>query len=562
MLGQMAISAVGHLVDPRLSSDLDNYVWDEYVPTAWVAGRNERLSGAYGAFMTPSPAMTSVVGQQSNSFFHDFYNRIHVNPRIVALGNSFDSIQRDVSVWNAYLTSKNLSSIAETGTDGMLLSGVTAPPLTYAPLQEHVYTLTVTLLGPAAIDATYTFNFPGEPVSMSVVGSRVTVWPFAPNWQTPVNETLEWKTQVIRSFDGSEQRRELRTKARRSFSYYMSLSGDSAARFDNFLWGWQNRSFAMPVWMDKRRVTSSVTVGATSISVSTTDRSFAAGGLAILFKDEVTYEIVEVQTVLANTLTLSRQTAQAWPVGTVIYPVVIGQLPTSVAVMRHSDRAISATVDFDCDPVSTNPYIPVATATLTYGGVEVIARQPNWKSGVDNTSEFAYETLDMGTGAVLHYQTEQFPRISRAYKWLLKSRESIRQMRELLGRTRGQLKSVYIPTWHQDLRVVVDIDEAAVSIVVADNDFHLMVGVNLARDRLMVRLVNGTVFYRKILGTSKVAEGTMLTLDSAFGQDILKTSVRNVFMLMRNRLATDKIELQWHTDSVVVTNTPFITVKE
>lgn len=550
------------MVDPRLSGDLDSYVWDEFVPTPWVVGRSERLSGPYGTFMVPLPNMAPIVGQRANSFFHDFYNRIHVNPRTIALGNSFDSIQRDVSVWNAYVTAKNLSSIAESGTDGMLLSGVTTPPLTYTPLEEHVYTLTVTLLGPAAIDAKYTFNFPGEPVIMSVSGSRVTVWPFAPNWQTPVNEILEWKTQVIRSFDGSEQRRGLRTKARRSFSYYMSLSGDSAARFDNFLWGWQNRSFAMPVWMDKRRITSDVSIDATTISVNTTDRSFVAGGLAILFKDEVTYEIVEVLTVLANTLTLSRQTVQAWPVGTAIYPVVIGQLPSSVPVMRHSDRVISATVDFDCDPVSTNPYVPVVSASLTYDGVEVITRQPDWKSGVDNTSDFTYETLDMGTGAVIHYQTEQFPRIRRAYKWLLKSRESVRQMRELLGRTRGQLKSVYVPTWHHDLRVVVDIDESAVSIVVADNDFHLMVGVNAARDRLMLQLVDGTVFYRKILGTSKVAEGTMLTIDSAFGQDIPKTSVRNVFMLMRNRLATDKIELQWHTDSVVTTNTPFITVKE
>lgn len=197
---------------------------------------------------------------------------------------------------------------------------------------------------------------------------------------------------------------------------------------------------------------------------------------------------------------------------------------------------------------------------MTHQGVEVVSRQPNWQGGIDNTFDYVFSTLDTDSGTILWYDSEAFPRINRNYNWLLKDRDAIRKMREMLARRRGRMKAAFVPTWHSDMTLIEDVGALAVSFKVEANEFAEMVGSAPSRQHLVVRLKSGQWLIRQVLSANTVGTETTIVLDSAVGVSFTPSDVQAIHMVMLSRLNTDSISFQ-HTDSVVVVNTPFINIK-
>ncbi|UYM64318.1 hypothetical protein N5938_16070 [Pseudomonas aeruginosa] len=144
----------------------------------------------------------------------------------------------------------------------------------------------------------------------------------------------------------------------------------------------------------------------------------------------------------------------------------------------------------------------------------------------------------------------------------MNGRQQIKAFRQALGRWRGQARALYVPSWHEDFKVTRVIGASDVGIAVEENEFRSMVGVDPARNRLMLRLENGQMFFRKIVGVSTDGTYTLLTIDAPFNQQIEVNQVRALHLLMRCRLATDRVELVWRTSQVATVDTTFTTILE
>lgn len=489
-----------------------------------------------------------------------FYNRILIDPVSLEMGNLLSNQTRSIVVWNGFLVDKQLTGLQRVNDTGISLTQPVAPPYAMRPLEQLTYVLNVSTDGPAVINAQYIWTVDGVDYAAAVSGRRVVIWPYGPNWNGDVTEDLAWLTDVLRSFDGSEQRRSVRTKARRSFSYPFMTARAESARLENLLWGWQNRIYALPVFTDKPRMAADHLQGSTVLNVPTATYSFVKGGLAAVFADERTIEVVEVDSVEVGRLLLTRPLERNWPTGTTVMPMVLGHLPTSVPLARRTSQALTGVLTFTCDPVTVDPYTPDAAAPVLYDDIEVLLRQPNWNSGLSNDFQFQFDTIDQQTGAIVWDQTEEYPRIQRAYTWLLNGRPQILAFREMLGRRRGRAKTLWVPTWHDDFVVQRAIGAADTGIAVLENEFRQMVGVDPTRDRVMIRLRDGSVFYRKIVGLSSDGTNALLTLDAALGREVPAAQVKTIHLLMRSRLATDTITLTWKSDEVATVSAAFITV--
>jgi hypothetical protein len=490
-----------------------------------------------------------------------FYNRILIEPTLLALGNLLSTQQRSIIVWNGFLASKMLSNFQTSNASGINVTQPVVPPYTLRPLELLTYTVAITLDGPAQINAGLTWTIGGTDYTAQITGSRVVVFPFAPHWSNDFTESLEWKTNVIRAYDGSEQRRSLRTKPRRNFSFVATLFGRSPARLESMLWGWQNRQFAIPVWSDRTRLPNTQNAGDTSITLSTSSYSFAAGGMLILYANETSYEVAEIDTVSSGAILLKRPLGFTWPKGTSIIPIVLGHMPTEVSITRHIDDKLSANLQFSTSPDMTDPYMPDAAPATTYDGYEVLLRQPNWSGALDNTFGFEFGTVDGNTGPLAWLTTEKYPRLTRRYTWLFDSRNNILLFRQLLARLRGQAKPILIPTWHQDFVVTKDIGTTDDFVEVYDDGFQLLVGVDPTRSRLVLRLKDGTMIFRKITGLSSPNPGrTSIKIDTQWGRQIKSTDIKALNLLVLMRLATDQVEIVWKSDSVATIDTSFISV--
>lgn len=515
-----------------------------------------------GSGLVTEPAYKIPTGQRQPGVNDTFYNRILLDPSVLELGNLLSNQTRSITLWNGFLEDRDLESFQRTVDDGITINQPVRAPYKLRALEQLTYVLNVSTDGPAIIDAKLTWTVNGVKYQAVVTGRRVVIWPYPPSWDTPVTENLQWLTNILRSYSGKEQRRALRSKPRRSFNYAFKTAREESARLENLLWGWQNRIYALPVWTDRPRLTSEVKRGDLFLALPTATHSFSAGNLAILYSDVRNMEVVEIDSVAPTGLSLKRPAEANWPVRTSVFPVVLGHLPNNVPMTRLSSQAVTGTLGFITDPSVTEPNIPVGTVAVTYNGLEVLLRQPNWKGGLPVEMQYAFETLDQQTGPITWHTTEEFPRIQRAYSWLLSDRTKIDDFRAFLGRRKGQQKAFYLPSWHDDFVITKGVGQADSAIYVKDNEFRLQVGIDPAREVLMIRLVDGTIFFRKIVGISSDGSNTILTLDSPFNRAITVDQFRNAFMLMKTRFATDDVNLVWRSNEVAVVDTTLITVKE
>lgn len=491
-----------------------------------------------------------------------FYNRILIEPSRLEMGNLLSNQTRFVTLWNGFLYNSNLEAVDRFNDPGIALDQPVETPYVLRPLEQLTYVFSITTDGPAVINAHYEWLVDGVVYRAEVVGRRVVLFPYGPNWSTPVTEGLEWMTDVLRSYSGKEQRRSLRTTARRSLSYRMTVTREEAARFENLLWGWQNRTYAVPVWTDKPRLQTNQLQGDILLNLPTANFSFTPNGLAVVFDSERNFEVVEIDTVGGTNLILKRPLERPWLKGTIVYPCLLGHLPTNVATTRLTSNALAASISFDFNPADTDPNLPTGNAPVVYDGLEVITKQPNWVSSLQNDFEYQFATLDQRTGAIEWDTTEEFPRIARKYSWLLKNRNEISDFRRMLRRRHGQLNALRVPTWHDDFIVNQVIGASDTAISVNDNEFRSLVGINPARDRIMIRLRNGQVFYRRLIGLSANPSGVLLTMDNSLGIQVEADQVHMIHLLMRSRLATDRVEIVWRSNEVATVETTFTSVLE
>ncbi len=497
------------------------------------------------------------------SFKDDWYERIHVIPPAIDLLNVVSDQVRTIIIWNAFFVNKTLSAtIFPVATDITVTSPVSTP-YSFKALQTLTYSLTVTAIGSPTIDETLTWVISGEQFNVPVIGRRVIVWPFEPNWLEPFSESLDWLTDVIVSYSGKEQRAQIRSRPRRGFEYSSLLKKESAAQAANLLWGWQNRMYGVPVWFDNSNLTVAASIGTIILSLDTTGRGFFSGGLLLLFNNPLDYEAAEILSFSSSTVTLKIGTLRAWPLGTKVYPINLGRLPADTSYSRITDGVKTLTTSFNFDPVQNDPYIPTAAAPLSFSGYEVILKKPNWASPVDVDSHFDYDILDFSTGAIAATPTREYPQLVRRFEWLLKTRQEILDFRALLGRCKGRAKAAYLPTWFSDFQLYATESSSSVVIRVLNNEFYKMVGVNGALNTLMIQTSGNAPIFRKIDNVTLDVSGFVtLTLSANIGVDLNSTTKPRLSLVHLCRLSSDKIVINWLSNAVATVQANFSLVDQ
>jgi hypothetical protein len=559
LTGFFAKEALYHILNPHLTTDLADYEW------VTLPGETLGPLVTFGTVQNNLPVSTTPnikSGALAGGFFYDYYNRVHIVPKTIDLGNLVNVTQKPFVLWNAHIDAKTLNEVNSNGALGLAVTDFSTMPSDFAPLAEKTYTLTAFTEGPNVINASYQFVFAsGDVAQLDITGQRLIVFPFKPNWESAVTETLEWKTNVLKSYDDSEQRRKLRNKPRRGFEYKFLVKNDAAKLLENMLIGWQSRDFAVPVWMDRGQLTDTAAIGEMTIKLDTTNIGFENGTMALLYNGYDNYEAVTISSFTESQVNISFPLQKTWHIGSMVYPIVVGHLPTSISLMRHTDTVITGQAAFSTNPDITPNNLPVAAAPFTYDGLEVITKQPNWKNGLDNEFLREFYTVDFTVGVRRHIDKHDTTRITRPFGWLLKNKAEIMGFRKLIQRLQGQLKTCWIPSWHNDFKVVDVTPAGALALFIGGTEFYKLVGVNTSRDRIMITLHTGEVYYRKITGMTIVTQGTQLAVDSVFPIQIDPENVKTVHILLRCRMASDKVEIPWRTESIADPTITFTTVK-
>ena len=524
---------------------------------------NLTLVGAGDATEGVPPPLATGIGRRVDTSFDDWYYRIHFYPSQFNLGNLAGRQVRTLTMWNALFEPVDLTAFDLVNGEGINVTEPVTPPSTVLALRVLRYVVEISTDGPPVINAVATFTVDGQNYDIPINGRRIVLFPFPPNWSSPVEETLEDLTAVETSYTGREQVSGLRAEPRRIMQYNVRLHGDDVNLFDSLVYGWVGRFFAVPLWPEKSELTADVSTGATVLPLPTVGRTFAPGTLAVLFLSTTIYEIVEVATVTATSVTLVRPTERSWLASTVVYPLMISASDPNVSTSRQSDTHLDSVLRFTSSPVDNFPRAAAPAPSQTYRGEELYTGETNWISAL-NVEMMARETRQDGdsTGVFRLTRRAPFPLLQRGFRWMAKTREEAETIRQLLARRRGRRVPFWVPSGQRDFILALPATSAQPTLFVRNTEYGSLVQMHPSRRDIVIQLRDGTFICRRILAYSIDAQGRgALTLDNSAGVDLNSQNVKRISFLGRYRLSSDEVTLTWMTDGLAVVETN-LTLKE
>lgn len=163
-----------------------------------------------------------------------------------------------------------------------------------------------------------------------------------------MTERVIYLTDAISSNNDGEQRIQLRALPDRFIEYTpLSLSSRETSSLDSLIWEGQSDIFQVPIWWDATALTAAASIGASSVTLDeTADRPrMVSGATAILWSDYLTWELVTLGTIGANSAVTTTLT-KAWGIGSKLIPIAQCRLINQVSVERPARFANRVPVVF------------------------------------------------------------------------------------------------------------------------------------------------------------------------------------------------------------------------
>lgn len=494
----------------------------------------------------PSPApipFGAFLGDVENHPRDDWFNKIHIVPRRLDLGNILSTITRQIDVYNAFFVNRQLTAFNSTAGAGADITNLPALPFTINAQRSLLLNLQVTPNGAPTINGAFNFTFGSEVVLLPITGNRIVIFPFEP--EAPMVERLRFLTDVMESVDGSEQRVAVRRAPRQEFDLKFVLEeGPEMQRVGYLIFDWSARVFGLPMWHEPSFLTAPATAGSTTVSVDdTTLADFRVGGLAIVMRDELNFDALEVAAISPTGVTFATPLINTYATGARVYPVRTAAMTMPAKEKRYAKNAgefelTMRVLDNDIDLSST-------AAFPTYDS-KVLLSDPNViDQSLDGTYDRRIITLDSEGGVESFSSLYPFARRVSAKTFATTNRQALWNVRRLLHALRGPQVSFYLPTFGSEVTLFSQYLSGSASLTVHNVGYSRYARQRQPRRDIRVVLKSGTTYTRTITNSSEIdAQRESLTLSAPIPQNILPEDVERIEAFEKVRIVSDEIVIE------------------
>jgi len=548
------VGMVGFGTEPAsgaaISSNLSAGAWSDQSPPLAAKKSAGALHGSAVDNLPISMLGEAQTGFVAPMFGADYYNRIHITPSTLDVGNIVSEQIKTVEVWNAYTGTKTLNTLSG-ASSGVILSGITTPSA-FLPLESKTLTLTIAAEGDPEINTQYSLAWAdsADNAALTVLGIRVISFPYP--YSVPASETLEWTTEVSTANDGTEQRRRIRKTPKEQLTAIYPMQLNHAQSMENLLYGWIGKRWAVPVWSEAQQV-GVINSTDTVININTSIVGLIAGELIMVWDSAQSNTLAKITIVGIGQVTLSVPIGISFSAAYVM-PVKVARIKGAVRKSTDGQKS-NFKIKFDfynSVELSTTP------TAQQYKGADIYL-DPIYKGSSNLTEEIGtrVDVVDYGTGKGAQTQTPwAHSKHGLPLYYLLEGLQEVWAYREFLHRRAGKLRPFWLPTFESNFSLV-QTGLLSSTLIVTINDYVNM--AEIGRSHLGVLLLDGTWLLREITSASNIDTTTMtLTVDSPLS--VQADTVNTLSFLELRRMDNDKTTLQWGTGQVVKSKIKTITV--
>lgn len=550
---------------PAISAQLLNNTLGGMADNQYLTTQHDRFNWVAMPFFSEAPSAPGpsflqkklsiyahhriIKAQKLGAYLDDYYNRIHIIPVLIDLGNVSSTQGFSVTVWNAYMTPQKVTDV--TGQKNGV-SVIPPAPLTYEipGLLETSWGVNVDNNGEPVIDEclNWIFQSAQAPV-VYITGSRVVMWPFVPDWSEPVQERLEWATDIISSSTGAEQRRALRISPKRALSARFLVYKNERTHFDLLLAGNGSGQWSLPLWDQMQTLREDAAKGTTEILCETAGREFRPGLVLIIrgadVSDIFSIETAAIDLVLADRIRLQRPLQNAWPAGTRFYPAVAGRIVSQPTLERVTDQIGTTSVTFELVERSDwNAELP----NIRYRGFPVFENTPDESTNLTNQYLRIIQTLKSTPGFDYVRDSAKAGFMAQGHAWFLYGAQEVSDFKKLVYALRGCQVPVWVPTFTDDLRLERT----------SSNDILFIQKVGLSRfgfdkvgkrDIRIERTSGLTTYHRITAATELNATTERLEIEPILSDILTPDNVGRICFMALSRLDSDVVNINHEMDA-------------
>jgi len=491
--------------------------------------------------------------------FLDWFNKIHIQYKHLDLGNIISTQSIVFTVFNSYFENRLLNDVIEVGGDGLILTEPSPTPLVYPPFVSFEYTLSVSTDGPPNVEATYTFDFDNRDYVLTVVGSRLVLFQFEPDGE--ITETLQWYTDVMEAYDGTEQRFQLRGAPRQRIEFeVITEEGVDDTRLRAALFDWLPRVWGVPIWWEMRRFNTLPNPGDDQLSVSTANGDFRDGGLVMIYQDKDTYEVIGVDAVAPTLITLTSNIINTYNARSVVIPVRTAYMAPQVNRSKWPTNVARTSVAFE---TIENIDLADTTGSVIYDG-KVILTDANF---IDNTGAEGMDqkitVVDAGTGRPYQISGADRSRMRPRKRWEVTTAADLWRVRKLLHAFHGNRTSFFLPSFRNDFVIEDTIGGDSSSVRVKHTSYTQLIRTRRPFADLRLVLNDGTYFVRRIVSSNVDGTSEVINVNSPFrSTPIFVEDVHRIEIVSLVRIANDRAKLTHRRAGTATVDINLVSVKE
>lgn len=364
------------------------------------------------------------------------------------------------------------------------------------------------------------------------------VWGVRPNWSQSIIETLTWQTDVLQSQSGAEQRVSQRIAPRRMFEARYNPHEHERTFVDLAMHRLGRNEWMMPLWFDRAPLTASAVAGASRVALNTAHHEFSAGGMAYLVgPDTFTGEAVRIESIDATGLNLVVPLSRAWGAGTSVHPMRRGWFEESSHVLLTS-RLGDSNIRFHV--IEGNDLADEGTWATLHEGTPVLLEQPDWSRSIEIDLSFLGDEFDSLTGKKRVTDTAGRSFRQQQHSFFLSGAAHQFAFRQMLYRLRGQQKSLWLPTFGDDIEIASPAISGATTIDIKQVGLSYVGGPADGRDRLVFS--DGQVV--EVTDSSIIGGTNRERLTLATGLTSAKLAGTRASFIEKVRLAQDSVEIE------------------
>lgn len=414
------------------------------------------------------------------------------------------------------------------------------------------------------------------------------ILPWRQNWDTEIKETLQWKTDVIISRDGSERRMLLRNRPRRTFGYKFTLNGKAEALgFVN--WCGQNlgRKILIPILHQQLRTAREFLSGETLIFGDQDISNLFLSNLQPLENSSMMFELREFATIKqgeilivdrsgnfqrnygiqgsgidSGRLRLIERLARSVSINSLAFPAVEAVIKQPPTLSHVKGDLIEATLVAEAfQPVYSYLKDGNWVSEENNGSVPMIL---GWYEGNDwvDTIELGFDPLiessdnDLATPFNLRVNERGNHTLTRRFYAV--GDEEIFLLRGMMDYMSGRLRPVYLDEQIHGIKLTQDLGALEDRLYVENDNLATWLG---GARLLLARNPDQTFCVIKVASIQSTSDNTCEIILAELLPIGLKKEAK-ITRLLFARLQHDSVEMIYRTDKLVETNFTFQVLEE